>query len=196
MRLRNHPRRFLRRAWPRSSPNTQPLLNEISPTFAHELTEARAALVELERKAGAGGPTAQQRAAAEKRLSKAEAAAGEPWVERRQGAEAAALDGRHALQQFATENLDALVGEVEQAGADAAEQVNSAAEAFLAAVDRHTQVGRNLTDVVALTRSMRLGDISHPRSDQARREIATLLQQGGEQPVVLQVQVPVAVPAL
>ena len=37
MRLRHHPRRFLRRAWPRSRPDAPPLLREISPTFAAEL---------------------------------------------------------------------------------------------------------------------------------------------------------------
>ena len=36
MRLRNHLRRFLRRAWPRSRPHAPPLLSQVSPAFAHE----------------------------------------------------------------------------------------------------------------------------------------------------------------
>ena len=37
VRLRRHPRRFLRHAWPRSQPGALPLLAEVAPGFAHEL---------------------------------------------------------------------------------------------------------------------------------------------------------------
>jgi hypothetical protein len=37
MRLRQHPRRFLRRIWPRSRPDSPPLLREISLAFTTEL---------------------------------------------------------------------------------------------------------------------------------------------------------------
>ena len=37
VRLRQHPRRFLRRTWPRARPGAPPLLGEVAPGFAYEL---------------------------------------------------------------------------------------------------------------------------------------------------------------
>jgi hypothetical protein len=148
-----------------------------------ELTAAKEALVQLERHAGAAGPdgpTAKDRAAAEKRLADAQEAAGAPWVERRQGAEAAARDARHAVVRHAAEHLGELVAEVEEVGAAAAEQVNACGEAFLAAVARRREIETSLVEVVALTRTNSPGDFNRPRSDAARLAVSQLLQQGGE----------------
>ena len=76
--------------------------------------------------------------------------------------------------------LDELVAELEEDGRAAAEQVNRAAEAFLARVQRRAEVDQALTEIVALTRRMRPGDITRARSDQAAQEVDALLQQGGE----------------
>jgi hypothetical protein len=143
---------------------------------AAELAESREALIQLE----AGAPTVQERAAAEKRLARAEQTAGERWPERHAGAERGALDARHALQRFAAEHLDELVNEVEEAGAAAAEQVNHAAGLFLRSLERRDQIERDLISIVALTRMMKPGDTNRSNADDARRAVQTLLQNGGE----------------
>src|SRR4051812_27557564 len=90
---------------------------------SEELAEAREALIELERHAGAGEKSsAQERKAAETRLAKAQQEAAAPWGERLAGAERAAADDRGAIQRHAAEHLDELVAELEESGADAAEQ--------------------------------------------------------------------------
>jgi hypothetical protein len=160
---------------------------------AAELAAVREELTELERKAGAGGPSAQQRAAVEKRLVRAEEAARQPWAERRAGAERAARDGRQAIQRHAAKHLDELVAEIEEAGVAAAEQVDYAAEAFVAAVERRAQVDRILTEVVALTRPMSPGDITRSGADEAVAAVRTLLERGGEVPPALRITVPMSV---
>jgi hypothetical protein len=145
-----------------------------------ELAAAKDALIELERRAGVDGPAAQERKQAETRLAKAEEAAKAPWVERRTGAEAAVRDAHHAVQLHAAEHLAELVAEVEEDGVAAAEAVNHAAEAFLAAVARRGEVDQTLTEVVSLVHRMTPGTLNRPRSDAARREIETLLREGGE----------------
>jgi hypothetical protein len=155
-----------------------------------ELVAAREALVELERRAGADGPTAQQRKQAEARLTKAEEAAAAPWTQRHQGAEAAARDGRHALQRHAALHLDELVAEIEENGRAVAEQVDHAAEALLAAIDWRAQVEATLTQVVALTRLMSPGDISRTSTDEVRIAVQGFLGAGGEVGPTVRVTVP------
>jgi hypothetical protein len=153
-----------------------------------EVNEAREALVELE----AGSPTPSERKQAEARLAKAEQAAAERWPERRQGAERAAREARQALQLYAAEHLADLVAEVEEEGRAVAEQVDHAAEAFLAALDRRGEVERNLTQIVALTRSMQPNDYNRSKADDARRSVQALLANGGEVGPALRVAVTAA----
>jgi hypothetical protein len=145
-----------------------------------ELAAAKDALIALERKAGAGGPTAQQRAAAEKRLARAEETAKAPWPERRLGAEAAVRDAHHRVQLHAVEHLAELVGEVEEAGAEAAEAVNDAGRLFVEAVARRREIEQALIEIVSLTQNMTPGTLNRPRSDAARQAIEQLLLEGGE----------------
>jgi hypothetical protein len=157
---------------------------------AEEVAAAREALVQLERHAR-DGVTVAQRAKAEKRLTLAEERAEERWRERRAGAERAAMDAHHAVQLHAAEHLPELVAELEEDGRAAAGQVDAAAQAFLDAVGRRAEIDRALTEVVALTRHMRPGDIARARSHEAAQEVRALLQQGGEAAPVLRVELPV-----
>jgi hypothetical protein len=158
---------------------------------AAELTEAREALVQLERSAGADGPTAQQRAAAEKRLARAEEAVKAPWPERAAGAEHAARDAHQAVRLHAAEYLDELVHELEQDGHAAAEQVDHTAEAFLAATRRRAEAEHALISLVALTRRMSPGDVNRSRADEAARTVQALIDGGGETAPVLRARQPV-----
>jgi hypothetical protein len=153
-----------------------------------EVNEAREALVQLE----AGSPTPGERKQAEARLAKAEQTVAERWPERRQGAERAAREARQALQLYAAEHLPELVAEVEEEGRAVAEQVDHACEAFLAAMKRRDEVERNLTQVVALTRSMQPNDYNRSVADDARRAIRALLANGGEVGPALRVAVTAA----
>lgn len=150
--------------------------------------EAREALIQLE----AAGPSPQQRKQAEARLAKAEEAAGQPWRERIDGAQRAARDARHTLVRHAAEHLDDLVAEIEESGRAAAEQVDHAAEAFVAAIDRRMAVERDLIQIVALTRTMGPNDVSRARSDDARQAVRRFIAQGGEDAPTLRIA---AVPA-
>jgi hypothetical protein len=149
-----------------------------------ELAAAKDALIDLERRAGVDGPTAQQRKQAETRLTKAEEQARAPWQERRAGAEAAVRDAHHRLQLFAAERLPELVAEVEEDGVAAAAAVDGAGRLFLEAVARRGEVERTLTEVVALVHRMDPGTINRPRSDAARREVEALLREGEAPPLL------------
>ena len=147
------------------------------------LAEAREHLVAIERAAGPDGPSAQERSTAEKRLAQAERAAAAPWRERFAGAERAAADAHHEVVLHAAEHFDALIDELEENGRAAAEQVDHAAEAFLAATARLTEAQQRLIEVVALTgRAMRPHDITQPKSDQARLAVQGFVETGGEEP--------------
>jgi hypothetical protein len=150
-----------------------------------ELVAAREALVAIERKAGPDGPSAQQRAAAEKRLHRAEQEAAAPWRERIQGAERAAEDGRHAVARHAGEHLGELVAELAQDGATAAEEVDAAAAAFVSACHRRAEAEQQLIATVALTRRMQPGDVARSRADEARLAVQELIERGGEAAPVL-----------
>lgn len=159
---------------------------------SEELAEAREALIELERHAGVGEKSsAQERKAAETRLAKAQQEAGAPWAERLAGAERGAADARHAIQRHAAERLAELVAEVEEAGADAAQQVDAAAQSFLDAVGRVTAIEHDVTAIMAATgRHMRPGDITRLRSDQAANVMRTFLAEGGERGPTLRRDLP------
>lgn len=145
-----------------------------------ELAAAREALAELERRAATEQVTAQPWRKAEERLARAEQAASAPWPQRRAGAERAAQDGRQLIQRHIAEHFNAIVSELEENGAAAAEQVDHAAEAFLAATYRRAEADRNLTAVVALTRRMTPNDVTRARSDEAVRAVSAFIERGGE----------------
>jgi hypothetical protein len=73
------------------------------------------------------------------------------------------------VQLHAATHLGELVAEREEDGRAAAEQVNAAGEAFLAAVQRRAETERALIEIVALTRPMNPNDVSRSRSDEARK---------------------------
>jgi hypothetical protein len=156
-----------------------------------ELVEAREALVVLEGRAGAGKVTVAERKKAEERLAQAEAPHAEPWSERRRGAERGAADAHAEVGRHAAAHLAEIVAEIEEDGRAAAGMVDAAAERFIDAVERRAEVERALTAAVALTRPMRPGDVTWPRSDQAAAEVRALLERGGEAAPVLRVELPV-----
>jgi hypothetical protein len=153
-----------------------------------ERDQAREALIRLE----ASQANPQERTKAEKHLAEAEEKAAKPWPERRQGAERAAREARQTLQLYAAEHLPELVAEVEEEGRAVAEQVDHAAEAFLEALKRRDEVDRNLSQIVALTRSMQPNDTNRSKADDARRAIQALLANGGEVGPALRVAVTAA----
>jgi hypothetical protein len=155
-----------------------------------ELVEAREALVALESRTGAGKVLAAERKKAEERLAAAESLYAEPWSEQRRGAERGAADAHAEIARCAAEHLAEIVAVIEEDGRVAAEMVDAAAERFIDAVERRAEVERALTEVVALTRPMRPGDVTWPRSDQAVIEVRALLERGGEAPPTRRIMVP------
>jgi hypothetical protein len=151
---------------------------------AVELAHAREALTEAER---LGAPAAERKRL-EQRLAAAEQRHGEPWAERRAGAERAAMDARHAVQLHASEHLSELVAEIEERGRAAAEQVDAAAERFLDAVTRRAEVDQELTATLALVRRNKPGDVARSRADEARHAVAEFIQRGGEVPPTVRVE--------
>jgi chromosome segregation ATPase len=157
-----------------------------------ELADAREALAELERRAATEQVSTQARRKAEDRLTRAEQEAAAPWPQRRDGAERAARDGRHEIQRHVAEHFAEIVSELEEIGAAAAEQVDHAAEAFLAATARRAEAERRLISVVALTRSMGPNDVTRARSDEAVHAVSAFVQRGGEDAPVLRIVEPVS----
>jgi hypothetical protein len=90
------------------------------------------------------------------------------------------------------EHLDELVGELEEDGRAAAEQVDHAAEAFLAATERRAEAERTLIQVVALARRMNPNDVTRSRADEAAHAVSALMQRGGESGPALRVREPVS----
>jgi hypothetical protein len=84
------------------------------------------------------------------------------------------------------------VSELEENGAAAAEQIDHAAEAFLAATGRRAEAERNLISVVALTRNMEPNDVSRATSDEAVQAVSAFVQRGGENAPVLWIAEPVS----
>lgn len=155
-----------------------------------ELADAREALAELERHAATDPVSPQARRKTEERLTRAGQEAAAPWPQRRQGAERAAQDGRHAIQRHIALHFGEIVAELEANGAAAAEQVDHAAEAFLAATARRAEAERNLIEVVAATRNMGPNDVSRATSDEAMQALRTFVQRGGEDSPVLRIDPP------
>jgi hypothetical protein len=163
-------------------------LNATIRSAGAELAAAREALTALE----ASDPTAQQRTSAEKRYQAASAEAGQPWQERQRGVERAVAAAHQAVQVYVAEHFDTLVDELEQNGRHAAEQVDQAAEQFLAAVAARADADRTLSQTVSFAQRLQPGEIAFARSDEAATAVRRLLDSGGEAAPTLRTREPVA----
>jgi hypothetical protein len=156
-----------------------------------ERVDAREALTELECRAATEPVSAASRRKAEDRVTQAEQAATALWPARLRGAERAAREGRHAIQRHIAEHFNVIVSELEANGAAAAEEVDHAAEAFLAATARRAEAERALIGVVATVRSpMGPNDVSRATSDEAVRAVSSFIQRGGENAPVFRIPEP------
>lgn len=131
--------------------------------------------------------TDSERTKLEQKLAAARARAQEPWPERRAGAEEAGRDADNAIGRFITENLDGLLGELQEEGEAAAAGVSAAANALIGAFHERMAVEARLTALCALIRPARPGDIQPTHAEQLVREATTLLRAGGEPPPTLRV---------
>jgi hypothetical protein len=156
---------------------------------SEEKLAAREALAEVERRAGGEGVTALERKKAESRLAEAERRSAEPWPSRLDGARRAVADADREMRVHAAEHLGAIVAELEENGQMAAERVNEAAAAFVRATEERAAAEARLISVVALTRRMDPNDVARSRTEQAVRQVSTLLLEGGEAAPVLRVEV-------
>jgi hypothetical protein len=140
-------------------------------------------LADVERRAGLGEKvSAATRRDAEHELMRARAAAAEPWAERIAGARAAARDARAAVQAFVGQNLEPLVAELEQDGERAAQAVDDAARALLAAYGERMAVEQQVWALISMVRPSRPGDIERTRSESLVDEARRLLAGDGERP--------------
>ena len=145
------------------------------------LAQARAALIELERRGG----SAAERGKLEKQLVDAEAAAAQPWRERVEGARQAAHDLDVDRRQHVAENLDELVKERESAGWSATEEFNRDLEGLVAKHQAWSQVASEITALAAVAGRTQPGDVTRTKAEQLMREVAALLLDGGENPPAL-----------
>jgi hypothetical protein len=118
---------------------------------------------------GSARRSARRRAVdAEHELMRARAAAAEPWAERIAGARAAARDARAAVQAFVVRTWKPLVAELEQDGERAAQAVDDARRALLAAYGERMAVEQQVWALISMVRPSRHGDIERTRSGVAR----------------------------
>jgi chromosome segregation ATPase len=141
-----------------------------------------AALADLERRAAAGEQVIsdEARTKAERELTQARIAAGAPWAERRDGVRAAIRDADHATRTFVAEHLDELLAELADEADAAASAVDRACHALITAYRERQAVESRVTELCALVRPPRPGDIVRTRSEALAREAERLLAQGGE----------------
>jgi hypothetical protein len=146
------------------------------------------ALVTLERQAAAGAKVSPaRRTEAEDRLLQARTAGAAPWGERRKAAQLVAADARQAVAAYVGEHLDPLLAELAERGERAAQEVNAAAEAVVAAYqERQAIESETFAMLGRLGHRVRPGDVARPRSEPVAAEARKLMEQGGEQaPTVL-----------
>lgn len=143
--------------------------------------DASARLAEGERV----GLSASKRSALEEKLAVAKAKAAEPWAERIDGAKAALRDVDGAVRAFVSEHLDELVTGLEADGRLAAEEVNAAAGALIAAQLKREQIASSISRLIMLVGRPGPGDVSRSVAEEAARAAAALAAAGGELPPTL-----------
>jgi hypothetical protein len=145
--------------------------------------EASLQLSEAERH----GASASKRHQLEAELAKAQARRAEPWAERLKGAQHALRDIDSAIRQHVTENFAEAAAPIEQDGEVAAQQVNEALAALIAACDTRRLVESRLAGLAVKVTGATLqpGDVARPRTDEVARAARALLDAGGEAPVKL-----------
>jgi chromosome segregation ATPase len=140
-----------------------------------------AALADLERRAAAGEQISDEaRTKAERELTQARITAGEPWAERRDGVRAAIRDADHATRTFVAEHLDELLADLVDEAEAAATAVDRACHALITAYRERQAAESRVTELCAMVRPPRPGDIVRTRSEALAREAERLLAQGGE----------------
>jgi hypothetical protein len=141
---------------------------------------ARVALIHAERE----GASSAQRAKLERALDEAEARASQRWPERVAGATARVRDCERELQNFAAQNLHALVEEVEARGDQASADEVAAAGQLLSAYNRREEAVREIGALVALAGGrVHPSDVGPPsRADAAAAACRALTENGESAP--------------
>jgi chromosome segregation ATPase len=152
-------------------------LDQAERAAHQELRDARAVVVDLERRGG----TPAERAELEKALRAAEARASEPWRQRIEGARAAARDADAERRRFIGEHLDELVEEREAVGAECAAQINEHLGGLIVAYHAWNQVAQEIIGLASSVAALRPGDVSRTKSEAVVREANALIMAGGEQ---------------
>jgi hypothetical protein len=145
--------------------------------------EASAALTEGERH----GLASAKRRDLEKTLAAAKARADEPWKERVDGGKRAVRDRAAEIRTFVAGHFPELVADIEEEGQQAAETVNTAAAALIAAHLERERIAAQLGQLLTQVQPPSVGDVSYtaPAAEQAARAAAALVAAGGEVPVRL-----------
>ncbi len=140
--------------------------------------QVSAELAHLERTGG----SATARKAAEEKLTEAKRLADQPWPERLQGARDARQDADRAYRTYVAAHLGELVEELEVAGETAAENVNTAAAALIAASLEWQAVAGRISATISLVARPSTADVSRSRveADEAARAAIALVNVGGE----------------
>lgn len=149
---------------------------------------ASGALADLERKMILGSVvTDAQRTDAEDALARAKAENAAPWLERRAGVLAAIRDHDRELQTFVADHLDELLAEQAEDGEAAAEAVDRACQALVAAFRERQAVEQRVVGIAAMIRIPRVEDVARTRAEAVVAEANRLLDAGGEAAPLLRV---------
>ena len=146
----------------------------------HEASRLSDELAALERQRGGGENVAGKVSKAEAALVKARAASAEPWSERVRGAESAATDAAGAVQRFATANYAALMGELDEDAAAAAERCNAVLEAVQDAHYERERVSGRVAALAALAGLNRPNLVPESKLTRLARDAEAVLMAGGE----------------
>ena len=118
----------------------------------------------------------------EQELSAAQAVAGEPWGERIAGAGRAVRGAHEAVQRHVGEHLLELVRALEERGAEAAAELDSAARTLLDAYERRTRIDGEIGSLLALVGRPEPGDVTRTAAETVANAARALLDRGGEVP--------------
>jgi hypothetical protein len=143
-----------------------------------QVAAAAEALVQAER---AGAPAAKRRTL-EQQLAEARSAAEKPWPERIEGARRTVRDLDDERQAYVGQHLAELVAVLEEEGRAAADDLDAAAKAVVAAFGERQRVDQAISQLAAMVGRPRPGDVARSHGDAVVREANALLDAGGEVP--------------
>jgi hypothetical protein len=146
---------------------------------------ASAALAQLERRSLAGEDVGPERKKLEAELAKAKATAAEPWAERRAGGQQAVRDFEQEVTRFVGQHLGELAAELHEDAEAAAERVDNACHALIAAYHERMLIEGRVIGISAMVRAPQLGDVARTKAEAVVSEANALLQAGGEQAPLL-----------